>query len=256
MTQSFDALKLGDALMINDVLYFAAGKVTLRTPDDSVWNEWLLCPKKLTAANALESFNYKWLAYDAELGLTLWSPANLSTQIDVNTLSKGKTIAINGDKYRAIEIDEARVIECIGDVGDDCKAGEKFFYADMRGAGTVMLSLEWNSSGQEVMLGRRIPGANILNWAKAAGTNLAARIPSTSYKRASYTITDRERTSESFFSGIAIIFVFGAAVLLESCDGDEDCTQKYNVNTGQYETVCSDGVRTQGGRGFMGWGGK
>ena len=270
MSKAFNSIHLSDALQINEVRYIAAGKVSLQTPDGSVWDEWLLCPAQLKPKDAIASLTHKWLAADQELGLTLWSPANIAQQHSLDTLRGGKTISINGTTYKATEVDEARVIHCIGDVGDDCNVGDKFSFADMRGNGTLMLSIEWNQTEQEAMFGRRVPDAEIYKWGKAAGNDIMGRVPLTSYRKSSSSSASTFFGSNSNSNsnsdsdsqkmgpvGWAIgIVVFGIAVLLESCDGEDNCYQKLNPVTNQYETVCDDGVRRHGGRGSSGWGGK
>lgn len=260
MSKAFNSLYQGDALQINEVRYFAAGKVSLQTPDGSVWDEWLLCPAQLTPKDAIASLNHKWLAADQELGLTLWSPANIAQQHSLNTLRGGKTITINGTTYKATEVDEARVIHCVGDLGDDCNVGDKFSFADMRGNGTLMLSIEWNQTEQEAMFGRRVPDAEIYKWAKAAGNDIMSRVPLTTYRKSSFSSASAMSDSDSEKMGplgwLLGAIVFGFTILMESCDGEDNCYQKLNPATNQYETVCNDGVRTRNGRGSSGWGGK
>lgn len=262
MSKAFNSIHLGDLLQINEVRYFAAGKISLKTPEGFIWDEWLLCPEQLKPANAIAGLNHKWLASDPESGLTLWSPANISQQHLLNNLRSGATITINGTIYKAIEVDEARVIHCLGDVGDDCREGDRFSFADMRGNSTLMLSIEWNSSQQEAMFGRRIPDADIYKWAKAAGNDIMGRVPLTTYRKSSFlsASSDSDSDSDSEKMGplgwVISIVVFGLAILLESCDGEDNCYQKLNTATNQYETVCDDGVRRHGGRGSSGWGGK
>jgi Domain of unknown function (DUF4178) len=262
VSKAFNAIEQGDVLQINEVRYFAAGKVTMQTPDGSTWEEWLLCPAQLKPENAIAGLNHKWLAADQEHGLTLWSPANIAQQHSLDALGRGKIITINGTNYKATEVDEARVIHYIGDLGGDCTVGDKFSYADMRGNGTLMLSIEWNQTEQEAMFGRRVPDAEIYKWAKAAGKNIIGRIPLTSYKKNNFSSSSATSSlnsdSESMgpLGWLITAAVFTFAVMLESCDGDDNCYQRMNSTTNQYETVCEDGVRTRNGRGFSGWGGK
>lgn len=266
MSKAFNAIYQGDALQINEVRYFAAGKVSLQTPDGSVWDEWLLCPAQLRPKDAIASLNHKWLASDYELGLTLWSAANIAQQHSLETLRSGKTITINGTVYKATEVDEARVIHCIGDVGEDCKVGDRYSFADMRGNGTLLLSIEWNQSEQESMFGRRVPDAEIYKWAKAAGNDIMGRVPLTTYRTKSFSsgsavsgsYSNSNSNSESMgpLGWVLSIAAFGLAILLESCDGEENCYQRLNEKTNQYETVCDNGVRSRSGRGGSGWGGK
>lgn len=257
MARAFAALKEGDGLLISEILYRASGKITLKTPDGSMWDEWLLCPKFSLSKDSIQNLSYKWLAQDEELGLTLWSPASLSKQISFREAQNGQSVTINGNTYRATESDDATVIYCTGDLGDECIVGDKFSYSDMRASGSLLLSIEWDETGQEAMLGRRVPDAEVLKWAKDAGNDLTGRMPLTSFKaRPASSYGSTQQGELGVFGWIAMVFVFGAAIFLETCDSDNDCVQRLNPTTGQYETVCDNGVRSRSGRGSTGWGGK
>ncbi|HNV84050.1 MAG TPA: DUF4178 domain-containing protein [Arenimonas sp.] len=257
MARAFAALKEGDGLLISETLYRASGKITLKTPDGSMWDEWLLCPKFSITRDSLQNLSYKWLAQDEELGLTLWSPISLNTQPTFGEVQNGQSVAVNGNTYRATETDDASVILCTGDLGGECNVGDKFSYADMRAGGSHLLSIEWDKTGQEAMLGRRVPDAEVLKWAKDAGNNLLARMSTTSFKATPASSHDSRPNGKFGVSGwITMILVFAAAIFLETCDRDNDCEQRLNPNTNQYETVCDNGVRSRSGRGSTGWGGK
>ncbi|MGH8049939.1 MAG: DUF4178 domain-containing protein, partial [Arenimonas sp.] len=189
--------------------------------------------------------------------LTLWSPASPDSTLPTGQINHGQTISFGGKDYRASDVDEARVLHCSGDVGGECVVGDRFSYADLRGPGSQLLSIEWDASGKEAMRGRRVPDAEILKWAKAAGNDLMGRMSLTSYKAISASSTRSSEDSELGVLGwIGGIAVFGLAVLLESCDGEDNCYQRLNPTTNQYETVCDNGVRSRSGRGATGWGGK
>jgi hypothetical protein len=257
VSRAFAALKEGDALLINETLYRAAGKITLKTPDGCMWDEWFLCPKFSIPKDSIKNLSFKWLAKDQEIGLSLWSPTDQSAAPSGGEIKSGQTLVFAGNTYRASEVDEARVIYCLGDVGGECVVGDKFFYADMRASGSQLLSIEWNQLGHEVMLGRRVPDAEILKWAKAAGNDLIGRMSQTSYKAKPASSTGSGQESGlGVFGWIMGIAVFCFAVLLESCDGEDNCYQRINPATNQYETVCDNGVRGRNGRGSTGWGGK
>ena len=257
MARAFATLKEGDALLINEILYRTAGKITLKTPDGSMWDEWLLCPKFSIPKDSIKNLSYKWLAKDDELGLTLWSPASPDTSLPPGEINQGQTISLGGKDYRASDVDEARVIHCSGDVGGECVVGDRFSYADLRGSGSQLLSIEWDGNGKEAMLGRRVPDAEILKWAKAAGNDIMGRMSSTSYKAVSKVSGNSGADGElGVFGWMAALAVFGAAVMLDGCDGEDNCYQRLNPATNQYETVCDNGVRSRYGRGATGWGGK
>jgi len=220
VARAFAALKEGDGLLISEILYRASGKITLKTPDGSMWDEWLLCPKFSITKDSLQNLSYKWLAQDDELGLTLWSPTSLSTQTTFGEVQNGQSVTLNGNTYRATETDDASVIHCTGDIGDECNVGDKFSYADMRAGGSHLLSIEWDRAGQEAMLGRRVPDAEVLKWARDAGNDLAGRMSLTSFKAtpaSSYGSTQQRELG--VLGWVVMVFVFGAAILLDRKSG-------------------------------------
>jgi Domain of unknown function (DUF4178) len=270
----FTALKPGDGLTIESVAYIASGQVVLRGPDGSVWSEWLLIPRGMTASHAVHESRQRWLCRD-EHGLSLWTPTSTPPGFDAERLARGGTATVDGHSYRVSERDSCRVDRVEGDVGGECQVSEQYEYAELRN-GLSLLSVEWNARGVALLRGRRAADHEMFAWSQAADGALAARARASgaggsglaaaggaspmssgmvSRGRVSNAATTEKRNNWMVAGGIGAMLALIMA--LESCD--DDCRQRTNPVTGQQETVCDDddGIRSRKrSRSYGGWSGK
>ena len=259
MSRVHDAVRAGDALRIDGTVYEAAGRMVLRTPDGSHWSEWLLVPVDSTPALALKEQTHRWLCLDEE-ALSLWRPEPLPPGLQPEALSHGDERVIDGQRYRVVERDSARVDSVQGDVGGEANIGAAFEYAELR-SGQRKLSLEWDARGAAMTRGRTIGDHDLVAWSRAADGALAQRSggPLTKVRRgrAAHVATagsQRSDTGLTLFAGVGIAMLF--ALSLTRCKGD--CQARIHPVTGQQERVCDDdGIRSRsGGRSYGGWNGK
>lgn len=256
MTNAFASLRPGDKLQLPDGKYVASGRMTLRTPDGSVWSEWLLAPVGMAPASAIANRVHRWLVFEDETGLTLWSAAEVPTSMTPAALS-GNSFELAGRKYLVRERDTMQVVDITGDVGGDASLNEKFEFVDLS-SGLGLMTVEWNDRGLDVSTGRRIGAHDLVNWARTGGNDLIARLPAGSR---SVPVSPRRSTDSESAASVGTWVIGGLLafimIALEECSGpDEDCRQQLNPNTHQMEIVCRDGVRSRTGRLFGGWGGK
>lgn len=260
MSRVYDALRAGDALRIDGIAYEAAGRLVLRAPDGSHWSEWLLVPADSTPAFALKEQAHRWLCKDEE-GVSLWRPEPLPPGLQPEALSHGDERVIDGQRYRVVERDNARVDSVQGDVGGEASVGAAFEYAELH-SGQRKLSLEWDARGAAMTRFRRIGEHDLIAWSRAAGGVLAQRaanapMPGGMLSAASGGSTSGTTSSGNNVASIAVFSIITAlALVLGSCD--DDCYTRTNPVTGQQERVCDDdGIRSRsGGRSYGGWNGK
>lgn len=259
MARVFEVLKPGDLVLIEGTTYAARGRMTLRTPDQTTWNEWLLVPERMGSADAIERGQHRWLAREDSTGLTLWWPTELASKPDPSRLSRGDRLTHGGRDYRLLERDEMRVVALSGDVGGDAAVGEQFEYLDLQ-SGLSLMTVEWNARGVDVCVGRRIGDHELVQWTNSAGNNLLSRTrgsaASLSVRKPAVASSFGEGLGEKFIGYVIVIPLVILMVMLEDCSGPDDCRQRVNPQTGQTEQVCEGGIRGRSGRGFGGWGGK
>lgn len=251
MARLIGRLKTGDALLIEGARHRVSGFVWLAAPDGTRWCEWLLVPDGTTPADAIAAQRHSWLSDGADDRPYLWRALDASRVPTATALRQGSSHLVEGKRFRVGERDSASVERIDGDVGGDMRVGARFDYADLETTGQT-LSVEWDGEGVDAYLGRGVSRGQVEHWAIAAGT----RLPSVVVSAAPRSTVSKSSDTESTITAIIMVPIFLLAVMLESCDRDDDCRQRYNPQTGQYETVCSDGVRSSGGRSFGGWGGK
>lgn len=244
-------LKTGDALLIEGARYRVCGFAWFAAPDGSRWCEWLLVPDGIPPGEAIAAQRHCWLSDGADERPHLWRAAEPSGVPAVAGLRLGSSHVVHGKRFRVSERDTAIVERVDGDVGGDVRAGARFDYAALETTGQT-LSVEWDGAGVDAYLGRAVSRGQVEQWAIAAGTRLS---PLPVSVRPQSTVS-KPSDSGSVVAAIIMVPLVVLALMLESCDRDDDCHQRYNPQTGQYETVCRDGVRSSGGRSFGGWGGK
>lgn len=262
VTQAFASLRVGDKLQLQDgAKYELAGRMTLRTPDGTVWNEWLLSPLGVAPAAAIANRVHRWLVGEPKAGVTLWAPEQVPPGFGPGSLS-GSSIDYGERKYLVRERDTMQVEAIAGDVGGDASVKEKFEFVDLA-SGLSLMTVEWNDRGLEINIGRRIAGHDLINWARYAGSDLKPRLPS-EHRSAGYvpskgySSAPPSKDAELGIVGWILVLVTVAILIsLDECSGpDQDCRQQLNPTTQRMETVCSDSLRTGSGRRFGGWGGK
>lgn len=251
MARLIGRLKTGDALRIDGTRYRVSGFAWLAAPDGSRWCEWLLVPSTLSTANAMATDRHCWLSDGADERPCLWRALDGAKAPSVAELRPGSTHTLEGKRYRVDERDSANVEHTDGDLGDDMRTGDRFDYAQLQATGQT-ISVEWNATGVDVHTGRGVSRGQVEQWAIAAGTRLpmAAAVVNARPK------TTSQSDSSSIITAVIMVPIFLLALMMESCDRDDDCHRRYNPQTAQYETVCDDGIRRSGGRSFGGWGGK
>ena len=260
MTAPFDLLRVGDALCIDAVEYVAVGHLTLRTTDGDEWREWLLVPRGVAPAEAVRSERHRWLSREPGEGLRLWTPIALPPGIDPAALKPGQRQRVRDRDYRVEDRYRFHATAMFGDVGGDASPQEAFDGVDLRG-GPLQLSIEWNARSTDATLGRQVGSHELIRWSREAGGKFSERVGASATRKATAARTFDKQNPTSFFTADATLWqwVAGAVmvvlvVVLESCD--DDCEQRRNPATGQYETYCDDGRRSGGHRNFGSWGGK
>jgi hypothetical protein len=259
MGAPFDLLSVGDALCIDAIEYVASGHLTLRTDDGDEWREWLLVPRGVAPAEAVRSERHRWLSREPGEGLRLWTPIALPPAFDPARLGPGQRQRFRDRDYRVEDRYRFHAAAMFGDVGGDASAQEAFDGLDLRG-GPLQLSIEWNARSTDAALGRQVGNHELVQWSRQAGAALAERVGAAATRRAMPPPAVDQRNPMSFFTGdgagpwitggLMVLLI----VALESCD--DDCEQRRNPATGQYQTYCDDGMRSGGHRNFGSWGGK
>jgi hypothetical protein len=244
-------LRTGDAMQIDGTRYRVSGFAWLAAPDGSRWCEWLLVPSMLSTTDAMATDRHCWLSDGAGERPYLWRPLDGAKAPPLGDLRPGSTHVLEGKRFRVSERDSALAERIDGDLGDDLRTGDRFDYVELQTTGH-MISVEWDALGVDVYAGRGVSRGQVEQWAAAAGTRLpmAAAVVNARSKATS------ESDSSSILTAVIMVPILLLALMMESCDRDDDCYRRYNAQTAQYETVCEDGIRRSGGRSFGGWGGK
>lgn len=259
MASAFASLKIGDPLFLDDVEYLASGRMRLRADDGEQWTEWLLVPRRMQAADALRERRHRWLSREDGKGLHVWAPVDLPEGFTPATRDKATSFRHAGRDYRVIARYGVEVAETRGDIGSNAAVGTRFDAVELRG-GQKTLCIDWNASETEALLGRHIGDHDLVRWSKDAGGGLASRVRSSAKPAAGNQAVQAgslfDRKGQGVGGWVIGALVIGLIVVLQSCDDDRDCRQRYNAATGTYDTVCERGLRSSGGRSHGGWGGK
>lgn len=258
MAGAFASLKVGDPFFFDNTEYLASGRMRLRAGDGVQWTEWLLVPRRMRAADAIRERRHRWLSREDGKGLHLWAPVDLPDGFTPETRGKATSFRHAGRDYRVTERYAVDVVETHGDIGSDATAGTRFDAVELQG-GQKTLCIDWNASETEALLGRHVGDHDLVRWSTEAGGGLASRVRSGKALAGTKGARNANATVEGAASHVGWIVggvVMLMIVLLQSCDGDRDCRQRYNATTGTYDTVCERGLRSGGGRSHGGWGGK
>lgn len=250
-------LALGDALHIAGTRYVVRGCAQLRSGVGDTWQEWLLVPTAGRADNAMSSL---WFTED-DGELSLWKPITPPLSSPTPVFEPGERFDYDGRRYEAIDGGEYRVEALFGDLGGQRADGEHGVFR-LLVSGDHLLELEWGRDGISASTGRLISRNELVAWSASTDRAVANRVAASSGRqqtqralRHAMAPTVRQR----MLRGAGIFGVFGLVaglLMLPSCDND--CHERYNAATGQYEQHCDDvdGIRRLKGRRHGGWGGK
>ncbi len=257
MVDATPLVALGQRFLIRARRYRVAGRVDFAGSDGD-WTEWLLVLEELSPSAAVGAGKAQWLERDEDRW-TLWTPVALPPELARADVASITELAWQGRRYRVEERGSASVRRIAGDVGGDCRPGDRFDFVDFSVA-LASLSLEVDASGRELSSGRRVSDRDLTDWnlelraaaaaeAAAAGSGRRSAAPGSPLGK---NLSDRLQ--------LVIVGLFAAALIafgvLVDNDDDDDCSQRYDEASKQYEQVCSDGVRRTSSRPFHSSGGK
>ncbi|MDF3822914.1 DUF4178 domain-containing protein, partial [Leptospira sp. 96542] len=97
MINTFNSIRDGDSLIFNGVHYTASGLISFFDLDGNSWKEWMFIPKNFNT-NIRLTKEAKWLCYDDDLGLTIWS-----TLSNIKIKGNARNYILNGVNYRLLE---------------------------------------------------------------------------------------------------------------------------------------------------------